>query len=137
MKTKININGKDVEITLTQDQVELIKNSNPLTEVFKFHNTSEEEFEKQYSSVSDFAKHQEVERMIVNYYNKGIQPDFNNNNQVKYYPWFYLGNNFSYHNYNAYSTHSSVSSRLCFLRKEDLLEAVEVFLPQYKNSRNS
>lgn len=137
METTIQVNGKDVKITLTKEQVDAIKrNSNPMTEVYAFHNTTEEEFIKLYANVSDFAKHQEVERMIVNFYNKGEVPDFNNKNQVKYTPYFNLGDSFSYHDYDDWFTTSDSSARLCFLRLEDLKDAVVKFIEQYRNSRN-
>lgn len=137
MKTiKININGKETEITLTKEQLKQIENSNPMQKVFEYHNTTEEKFNKLYKDVSEFAKAQEIERRIVNFYNKGEQPDWDNSNQYKYYPYFYLGKNFSCNSYFSWISYSFVSARLCFLRKEDLLEAVEVFKEQYENSRN-
>ncbi len=137
MKTiKININGKETEITLTKEQLKQIENQNPMQKVYDYHNTTEEEFDRLYKNVSEFAKAQEIERMIVNFYNKGEQPDWNNSNQYKYYPYFYLGSNFSYGGYDDCSSSSDVSARLCFLRKEDLLEAVVVHKEQYENSRN-
>jgi hypothetical protein len=137
MKTiKININGKETEITLTKEQLKQIENQNPMQKVYDYHNTTEEEFDRLYKNVSEFAKAQEIERMIVNFYNKGEQPDWNNSNQYKYYPYFYLGSNFSYDCYHYWSSCSVVSTRLCFLRKEDLLEAVVVHKEQYENSRN-
>jgi hypothetical protein len=137
MKTiKININGKETEITLTKEQLKQIENQNPMQKVYDYHNTTEEEFDKLYKNVSDFAKAQEIESMIVNFYNKGEQPDWDNSNQYKYYPYFYLGSNFSYSSYYSWGSGSDVSARLCFLRKEDLLEAVEVYKEQYENSRN-
>jgi hypothetical protein len=137
MKTiKININGKETEITLTKEQLKQIENSNPIQKVFEYHNTTEEQFDKQYKDVSEFAKAQEIERMVVNFYNKGEIPDWDNSNQYKYYPYFKLGKNFSYYRYHDWNSYSNVSARLCFLRKEDLLEAVEIFKEQYENSRN-
>lgn len=137
MKTiKININGKETEITLTKEQLKQIENQNPMQKVYDYHNTTEEEFDRLYKNVSEFAKAQEIERMIVNFYNKGEQPDWNNSNQYKYYPYFYLGSNFSCNGCNFWISCSGISARLCFLRKEDLLEAVVVHKEQYENSRN-
>ena len=137
MKTiKININGKETEITLTKEQLKQIESQNSMQKIYEYHNTTEEKFNKLYEDVSEFAKAQEIERMIVNFYNKGEQPDWDNSNQCKYYPYFRLDKNFSFNYYNIWSSNSYVSARLCFLRKEDLLEAVEVFKEQYENSRN-
>lgn len=138
MKTiKININGKETEITLTAEQLKQIENQNPMQKVYDYHNTTEEAFNNLYKNVSEFAKAQEIERMIVNFYNKGEQADWNNSNQHKYYPYFNLGKIFSYYCYHYWCSFSYVPARLCFLRKEDLIEAVEVYKEQYENSRNN
>ena len=42
---------------------------------------------------------------------------------------------FRYFYYDGYCNGSGVSSRLAFLRKEDMLEAVELYLDIYKKSR--
>lgn len=137
MKTiKININGKETEITLTKEQLKQIKSQNSMQKIYEYHNTTEEKFNELYKNVSEFAKAQEIERMIVNFYNKGEQPNWDNSSQCKYYPYFNLGKNFSYDFCINWFSCSFVSARLCFLREEDLLEAVEVFKEQYENSRN-
>lgn len=137
MKTiKIEINGKEVEITLTKEQLKQIESKNSMQKIYEYYNTTEEKFNKLYKDVSEFAKNQEIERMIVSFYNKGVQPDWNNSNQYKYYPYFNLGKNFSYDYYYRWHSDSVTSARLAFLRKEDLLEAVEIFKEQYENSRN-
>lgn len=137
MKTiKIEINGKETEITLTKEQLKQIESQNAMQKIYEYHNTTEEKFNKLYKDISEFAKGQEIERMIVNFYNKGEQPDWNNSNQYKYYPYFNLGSNFSYHGYSHWCSGSFTSARLCFLSKENLLEAVEIFKEQYENSRN-
>lgn len=137
MKTiKINIKGKETEITLTKEQLKQIESQNSMQKIYEYHSTTEEKFNKLYKDVSEFAKAQEIERMIVNFYNKGKQPDWDNGSQYKYYPYFKLGKNSSYLDCNCWFSCSNFSARLCFLRKEDLLEAVEVFREQYENSRN-
>ena len=50
--------------------------------------------------------------------------DWNDDNQPKHYPWFYLGEDFHYDTYCDYFTYSAVSSRLCLKSKELLLELV-------------
>ena len=140
MRTTININGKSVEITLTDEQVKAIKQGNlnsPMDVIYAYHNTTEKEFEKAYKGVSLFSKYQEIEGMIVDYYNKGEKVDFNNSNQTKYMPYFDMRDDtFSCNYCNYWNSRSNSSARLCFLRRDDMLEAVEVYLEQYRNSRN-
>lgn len=135
MKT-ININGKDFTLEELSKLVESAKKENPMDKIFRFHSTTEEEFNNNHSKVSDFTKAIAIEEMIVNFYNKGVIVDFDNYNQKKYYAWFYLGKNFRLYLCYSYRSYSSVPARLCFLREEDLREATEIYLEQYRNSRN-
>jgi hypothetical protein len=139
MKTvTININGKETEITLTKEQLEQInKNDNPMLEVYKYHGATEEEFDKLYENLPKHVKAFEKECMVVAFYNKGWKPNWNDLDEDKYYPWFYLGKDFrllsSGHDFSG----ATVSSRLCFRRKEDCGEAVEKFFEVYRESRNN
>lgn len=136
MKT-ININGKDFTLEELSNLVESAKKGNPMDKVFRFHSITEEQFNKDYENTSEFAKAIEIEAMIVNYYNISEKVDFNNSKQSKWYLWFYLGDNFRLRGCDYYDSISYVPSRLCFLRKEDALEASKVYFEQYRNSRNN
>ena len=139
MKTfKIEIpKGYEIDkVNSTFENIVFKEISSPMDEVFTYHNTTEKEFEELYKNVSLFSKYQEKERMIVNFYNKGIKVDFTNANQKKYYPYFYL-DVFRLSDSVSYYVTSLVPASLCFLRKEDLEEAVEKFLPEYKQSRTT
>lgn len=136
MKT-ININGKEFTIEELAQAIESAKKENPIDKIFKYNNTTEEQFNKDYEKTSEFAKAIEIEAMIVNYYNKGERVDVNNSNQNKYYPWFYLGDEFRLGYVGSDDSISNVPARLCFLREKDGKEAVKIYLEQYRNSRNN
>lgn len=90
MKTiKININGKETEITLTKEQLKQIESQNSMQKVYAYHKTTEEKFEKQYKDIPLHLKYLQKEAMIVAYKNNGWKPDMNDNDQRKYYCWFY------------------------------------------------
>ena len=139
MKTfKIEIpKGYEIDkVSSTFENIVFKEISSPMDEVFAYHNTTEKEFEELYKNVSLRSKYFEKEALIVSYYNKGRKVEFTNANQKKYYPYFYsdvfrLVNSFFYYAF------SSMPASLCFLRKEDLEEAVEKFLPEYKQSRTT
>ena len=135
MKT-ININGKDYTIEESSNILETAKKENPMDKIYSYHKTTEERFNMLYENVSEFAKNQEIEAMIVNYYNKGEKVDFNNHSQKRWYSWWYLGDNFRLSCVDDYCSVSRVPARLCFLREEDIEEATEVYFEQFKNSRN-
>lgn len=135
MKTiKISINGKETEITLTKEQLDQINSQNPLKKLFDYHKTTEKEFNKLNGHLPAHIQGQILENMVVEMYNKGEKTDWKNNSQTKYSPFFNLGD-FSYRDWRYGSTASGVPASFCFLRKEDMLEAVELYLDIYKNSR--
>ena len=134
MKTTINIEGK--EFTIEQLKELINKNEDKLEKVFNFNKTTEEQFNKKWEGFEEHEKYRALERLIVNFYNKGEKPDWNDSNQYKYYPYFIINkDDFRYCSYTDYYAGSLVSSRLAFLRKEDMLEAVELYLDIYKKSR--
>lgn len=135
MKT-ININGKDYTVEELTSILENAKSVNAMKEVYLFNGTTEEAFEELYKNIPPHIKATAKEEMIVNFYNKNVNPDWNNLNQPKYFPWFCLGDGFCFYRVNYCFSFANASSRLCFLRKEDCLEAVEKFKHIYENSRN-
>ena len=134
MKTAINIEGK--EFTTEQLKELINKNEDKLEKVFNFNKTTEEQFNKKWEGFEEHEKYGALERLIVNFYNKGEKPNWKNTNQYKYYPYFIINkDDFRYSYYYDYYANSRVSSSLAFLRKEDMLEAVELYLDIYKKSR--
>lgn len=135
MKTiTININGKDTEITLTQEQLAQIESSDPMQEVYKYHNTTATEFDKLYANLPNHVKAYQQECMIVAYYNKGWVPDFSNKQEIKYFTWFYL-DGFRLNDVCSFYDSAFCSAHLCYKRKEDALEAVQKFENIYRQSR--
>lgn len=137
MKTiKININGKETEITLTKEQLKQIESQNSMQKVYKYHNTTEEQFEKDYKNIPLHLKYIQKEIMIVAYKNNGWKPDMNDNNQKKYYCWFY-NSPFRFGSSYYYFSYSTVA--LCFLLQDEqkCKEMVEEFLPELEQSRTT
>lgn len=134
MKVNININGVETEITLTEEQLKQVKSSNPLEEVFKYHNTTQEAFDSLYRSIPKHVKAYELECMVVAFYNKGWIPNFNDTSEYKWYAWFYL-HTFRLNFVLSCGSSSNCSARLLFKNKKDLLEAVEKFENVFRESR--
>lgn len=72
MKT-VNINGKDFTLEELASLIEKLKieSKNPMIEVYKFHKTTEEEFDELYKNIPIHIKAHAQEEMVVNFYNKG------------------------------------------------------------------
>jgi hypothetical protein len=88
-----------------------------------FFNSSDTEDEKAYKKL----------KVIIAALNESWVPDWNNSNERKWRPWFYLDSpGFQlYYVYYCY-TYSNVSSRLCFKSEELANYAANQFLDIYK-----
>jgi hypothetical protein len=72
-------------------------------------------------------------KVIVKALNEGWTPDWNNTNEPKYYPWFYMNKpGFRLYAVPGRYTHSDVGSRLCFQKREVAEYAVSQFIDLYK-----
>lgn len=72
-------------------------------------------------------------KVIVQALNEGWTPDWNNDDQYKYYPWFNLEDGFRFDCvYSHYCADSHVGSRLCFKSSELAEYAAKQFTDLYK-----
>lgn len=135
MKTTININGKDVEITLTKDQVEKIKQASlKITDRLKtwedaceikgihpidslpYPNTDEDDdnfdFEEAINGTFQMF-------IIVDLLCEGWKPDYTNTSQYKYYPYFkYSDSGFGFTCSLYVFVNAIVGARLVFPTRE-------------------
>jgi len=96
METTIQINGKDVKITLTKDQISAIKKaSQEITErvksfddICKEANTTEKNFKAKYSVLDAQGYAAEQIKLIVKVLNEEWTPNFNDTSENKYYLWY-------------------------------------------------
>ena len=118
---------------------ETIKNIRECIQTFKdvceLNNSTEERFEKSIKDLTvDEIGYRKV-KLIVSAYNQGKKPDFNDST-YKYLPYFDMReSSFRCSTYGGWSSGSGASSRLLFVgseARENLLDAVEKFLPEYK-----
>lgn len=118
----------------TFEKIVFKETGSPMDKVFKFHNTTEKEFNELYKNLPKHVKAFEKECMLVAFYNKGWIPDFTNSNQRKYYAWFYL-DVFRLSVCNRYISISTVPARLLWKNEQDLREAIEIYKDVFKESR--
>ncbi len=76
--------------------------------------------------------------VIAKALNEGWQPDWQNDNEYKYFPWFDMDNSssagrFSFHASGLRHSLSAVGSRLCFKSKDLATYAGTQFLDIYKD----
>jgi hypothetical protein len=72
-------------------------------------------------------------KVIIKALNEGWTPDWNNSNEPKYYPWFYMNKpGFRLVDVRYLYGHSNVGSRLCFQKREVAEYAAAQFFDLYK-----
>lgn len=73
--------------------------------------------------------------LIARVLNEGWIPDWTNNNEYKYYPWFDMssGSGLSFLDYGTQGSHSACGSRLCFKTRGLAKYAGEQFNSIYKD----
>lgn len=143
MKTTININGKDVEITLTKEQIDKITKSNQkvtdriktFEDALKDQNISEDDF---YSSCKELTIDEiayKKLKLIAKSINEDWTPNWNDSNEYKYYPYFDMRENvgFSVSAFDGWDTFAGVGSRLCFKTKELAEYSGKQFISIYKD----
>ena len=72
-------------------------------------------------------------KVIVEVLNEGWVPDWKNDSQYKYYPWFDMssGSGLSFDGYDVQYSFSCVCSRLCFKSRELAEYAGKQFIKEY------
>lgn len=147
MKTTININGKDVEIELTTDQLQKIKKSainytdiKTFEDACRFEGVDIQEFNDLIEDLPNDVKAYMKLRIIVKAINGGKSMDYKNLLEYKYYPWFNAVGSvpgFSYYDYVYGDSVSSVGSRLCFLDRDRAKYAANQFTSIYNQYINA
>ena len=140
MKTTINVNGKDVEIELTDAQVQQIKKASEkitdriknFQDVLDYLGLSDKAWKTQILGLADDELAYKQVKLIALALNEGAEMDAFNEDQYKYYPYFEVQENgFSCLNYTSWHSNTHVSSRLCFKSAELAIYAGKTFTEIY------
>lgn len=130
-----NLLGKNVFIKNIRDRIQNIH------DVFELNNTTEKAFLEKWKNHSEQEKAHGFELLIVAAYHDGKLPDMTDGT-IKFSPYFVMGSpsgvGFAYLDCAYWYTLSYVGSRQLFHgpeAKENLLDAVKKFLPEYQKSR--
>ena len=95
---------------------------------------SQDEFDRLTAKLDSDEKAYKLLKLIAITLNEGWTPDWNNDNQYKYYPWFYMGGSsgFRCSGCGDWRSGSDVGSRLCFKTRELAEYAANQFTETYK-----
>lgn len=106
-----------------------------LDDVFADNGLTEAQFDLDCEGLSQDERAYKQLKLVAKSLNEGWTPDWNNNREAKWYPWFYMdggSSGFRLHDYDDWSSGSAVGSRLCFKSKALAEHAVKHFFEVYK-----
>ena len=136
MKTIIQINGKDVEITLTEEQVAQIQKSKEITtleDAINYLGDSDKEVVELNKLIkADCDTNFQELVVIIKAINERVVLDWDNGDIKKCYVWFNMQGKGSYDDWSYYYAYSDVPARLCFTTSEKALHFIKYFEDKYR-----
>ena len=136
MKTIIQINGKDVEITLTEEQVAQIQKSKEITtleDAINYLGDSDKEVVELNKLIkADCDTNFQELVVIIKAINERVVLDWDNGDIKKCYVWFNMQGKGSYGAWYCHCTISHVPARLCFTTSEKALHFIKYFEDKYR-----
>lgn len=103
-------------------------------DVLTDNNLTHQEFAEQCKGLTPDEVSYRIVKLLVKSLNEGWLPDWGDDSQYKWYPWFYLGGSsgFRFLDCARWFTLSTVGSRLCFKSREFAEYAAKQFTDVYK-----
>ena len=136
MKTTIQINGKDVEITLTAEQVAQIQKSKEITTledaVSYLGDSDKDVIELNKLIKADCNTNFQELVVIVKAINERVVLNWDDDSVKKYYVWFNMQGKGSYDCWDYNCTNSHVPARLCFTTSDKALHFIKYFENKYR-----
>lgn len=105
-----------------------------IADVLADNGLTQEEFEKQCAGLEPDEVGYRLAKLIAKSLNEGWTPDWNDDDQYKYVPYFYTGGSsgFRFSDFDYWNSYSYVGSRLCFRSAELARYAGTQFTDVYK-----
>ena len=136
MKTTIQINGKDVEITLTAEQVAQIQKSKEITTledaVSYLGDSDKDVIELNKLIKADCNTNFQELVVIVKAINERVVLNWDDDSVKKYYVWFNMQGKGSYDFWLYGYANSGVPARLCFTTSDKALHFIKYFENKYR-----
>lgn len=114
-KDKGKVTFKKIEPKNIMDQIK------DIDDVLFYHGTNMNKINEIFQMLpSSHIKYQYIAELLCRALNEGWEPDWNDNNQYKHFPWFHMAGSsgFRFCGYDTWATDSRVGSRLCFKSRE-------------------
>ncbi|MFL0083016.1 hypothetical protein R5N98_02750 [Tenacibaculum maritimum] len=122
-----NLLGKKLFLKEVTDRIKTV------ADVLEDNNITQEQIDKMFANTPEHFKCQFIAELLCKSLNEGWTPNWDNSNELKYYPWFKTGSSgFRLHGYSYWIAGSGVGSRLCFKCRKLAEYAGEQFEYLYK-----
>lgn len=111
-----SVDKKNNEVIAKQVKKNPIDRIKTVDDLLADNNISQEKFAQQNEGLEKDEIAYRILKLLAKSLNEGWTPDWNNSNEVKYYPYFEMGGSsgFRCDAYDDWSSCSGVGSRLCF-----------------------
>lgn len=123
---------KSGEVKLKEQPKDVTERIKTIDDVLIDNGWTRERFEEWSSEMTEDEKAYVILKFLAKSLNEGWAPDWSDDNQYKYYPWFDMSSGFRFNNCDGWGSHSYVGSRLCF-KSSQLAEYVgKQFIDVYR-----
>jgi hypothetical protein len=122
------------KITFTKKPQNVLERIKTIDDILADHGIDKRSFELQCDDLEEDEKAYRILKLLVKSLNEGWTPNWDDDSQYKYVPWFYMGGSsgFRYGGYGDWLSSANVGSRLCFKSRELAEYAAKQFTETYK-----
>jgi len=128
-----NLDKKNGRLTFKPIPKDIKQRIKTIEDVLNDNNVTEAEVDKMFENAPEHFKYQYIAELLCKSLNEGWTPDWDDDDQWKYYPWFNMSpSGFRYGGCGRWRSGSYVGSRLCLKSRELAIYAGEQFTDLYK-----
>lgn len=128
-----DFNKETGEITFKETPKDIKERIKTLDDILKHHGIEPDDFESDYKGLPEHIINYQYLVLLAEALNEGWEPNWDNSNEYKYYPWFVMrSSGFRFGVCVNWSTSSFVGSRLCFKSRKLAEYAGNQFTDLYK-----
>lgn len=128
-----SFNKNTGELKLKETPKDIKERIKTIDDVLEDNNITEAQLDKMFANAPEHLKHQLIAELLCKSLNEGWEPNWDDSNEYKYYPWFKMGSpGFRFSDCDGWGTGSGVGSRLCFKNRDLAKYAGKTFTDLYK-----
>jgi len=129
-----SVDNRSGEVKFKKKPENVMAKIETVTDVLEANGLTQEQFDHQCEGFSDDEKAYRILKLLAKALNEGWEPNWNDDNETKYFPWFEMGGSrgFRAGDFVVWNSGSAVGSRLAFKSYELAKYAGEQFTNVYK-----